>query len=377
MTGRASPGPAARERAARATGITILTPDGVFVSRGLSSDEESTRIGPLSDHVRRRVAARPQPAGALLGGALGEARRYAQQIEGLPFCLNELMPFLRSLGKKETPHGEDLPRISAAEYQALKKRARALLAQLDRPLPAPEVPDSVAAQYWVPCAVVSGEVIPLERVASDPPYGFFVTVRGERYWLRTEDRRPLRDFFMDSRREELRRAERFVSERPELTQAAEEFLGDAKSILQRCRPRNRGRYQIFHNDRHHQLQHSRGSWMLVRGPVRMRTRKGSLFVGLPIAGATRAKRLSMTPRPSATRNDLWTPRGEPAHGGFCMGSFEQYRHLLSGDYFSDAEAIVQWLDAGVILATGRSSFHRRWRDLAEGRLPRRRLRRGG
>jgi hypothetical protein len=43
-----------------------------------------------------------------------------------------------------------------------------------------------------------------------------------------------------------------------------------------------------------------------------------------------------------------------------MGGGGQYRRLLS-PRFSEAEAVVQWLDAGVILATGRSDFHRQWR----------------
>jgi hypothetical protein len=213
-------------------------------------------------------------------------------------------------------------------------------------------------------------VIPLERIASGAPSGSFVTIRGERYALRTGEKRPLRNLLMELRREELRRAERILSDKPELIRAAREFLGDAKSILDRCRPRDYGRYQVFHHDRDHELQHSRGSWILVRGPVARRTGKGSLFVGLRITGTTRAKRLSVAPRPSATREDLWTPRGEPAQGGLCMGSLDQYRRLLSSAYFTDAEATVQWLDAGVILATGRSAFHHQWRELAAGRLTR-------
>jgi hypothetical protein len=348
----------------------------VFVTPALSRHAESTRIGPLSDHVRRLVAARPHPTGALLGGVLGEARRYAQQLKELSFCLNELMPFLRSLGKEETRSGEEPPRISAVEYQALERKALALLRHLDQPLPPLDGLDIMAAWGGVPCAIVSGDLIPLERVASGAPSGPFVTVRGARYALRTGGKRPLRDLLMDVRRAELRRAQRILSEKPELTRSATEFLGDAKSILDRCRLRVCGRYQLFHSDRHHELQHSRGFWMLVRGPVRRRTGEGSLFVGLWITGATRAKRLSVMPRPSGTREDLWTPRGEPAHGGFCMGSFDQYRRLLSSAYFTDAEATVQWLDAGAILATGRSAFHRQWRELAAGRLPRN-LQRGG
>jgi hypothetical protein len=344
--------------------------DGVFVTPALSQHAESRRIGPLSDHVRNMVAARPQPAGALLGGVLGEARRYAQQLRELYFCLNELMPFLRSLGQEETRRCEDLPRISAPEYQALERQAPELLWHLDRPLPPLEGLDIMAACGGVPCAIVSGNVIPLERVASGAPSGPFVTVRGGRYALRTGEKRPLRDLLMGMRREEVRRAQQILSDKPELTRAATEFLDDAKSILDRCRLRDCGRYQLFHSDRHHELQHSRGSWLLVRGPVATRAGKGSLFVGLPITGATRAKRFSLMPRPSGTREGLWTPRGEPAQGGLCMGSFAQYRRLLSDAYFTDAEATVQWLDAGVILATGRSAFHHQWRELAAGRLTR-------
>jgi hypothetical protein len=339
----------------------------MFVTPALSRYAECRRIGPLSEYVRA-VAARPQSAGALQGGVLVEARRYAQQLGVLCFCVNDLMPLLRFLGQEESRRGEDLARISALAYQELERRALELLCHLDQPLPPLESPDVVAAWVGAPCAIVSGTVIPLERVASGTPSGAFVMIRGDRYALRTEEKRPLRDLLVNVRREELRRAERILADQPELTRAAAEFLGDAKSLLDRCRPQDCGRYQLFHHDRYHQLQHSRGHWMLIRGPVATRTGKKSLFVGLPITGPTRANQLAVVPRPSATREGLWTPRGEPAQGRFCMGSFEQYRRLLSDAYFSEAEAVVQWLDAGVILATGRSAFHHQWRELAAGRL---------
>jgi hypothetical protein len=321
----------------------------------------------LSDFLRT-VAARPQPAGALLGGVFDEARRYAQQLREIGFCVNELLPLLRSFGRAAAHCGEDLPRISSPEFERLEKRALELLRHLDRPLPPLESPDVVTAWLGAPCALVSGEVIPLERVASGARTGPFVTVRGDRYALREEERRPLRDLLLDVRREETRRAEQYLEAQPELRRIAAEFVGDAKSILHGCRPRDCGKYRIFHRDRDHQLQHSRGHWMLVRGPVARRTGKGNVFVGLPINGATRAKRLSVVPRPSPTLDGLWTPQGEPAQGRFCMGSFEQYRRLLSSDFFTDAEAVVQWLDAGVILATGRSVFHHQWRELDAARL---------
>jgi hypothetical protein len=321
----------------------------------------------LSNYVRA-LAARPQAAGALLGGLLGEARSYAQQLGELEFCLNDLIPLLRSFGEAGLHCGEDAPRVSAATFQRLETRALELRRRLDRPIPALEPPDVMASRLGAPCAIVSGAVIPLEHVASGPPRDFSVTIGGDRYVLRTEKKRPLQGLLRDIRLETQRRAEQILMAEPELVRMAKEFLGDVKSILDRCRPRDCGRYRLFHRDRDHQLQHSRGHWMLVRGPVKRRTGKGSLFLGLPIKGSTRPERLSVVPRPSPTNEGLWTPRGEPAQGRFCVGSPQQYRRLLSSVYFTDAEAAVQWLDAGVIVTTGRSAFHQRWRELAASRV---------
>jgi hypothetical protein len=353
--------------------------DGVFVTPALNRCEEARRIGPLSNYVRM-LAARPQPAGALLGGVLGEARTHARQLGELRFCLNELLPLLQSYEDAGAHCGEDSPRISTPRFQRLEARARGLLRHLDRPIPALESPDVVLAWLGAPCAIVSGTVIPLERVTSGTPRGFAVTIGGDRYVLRTEDGRPLQGLLRDLRLETQRCAEQLLTAEPALVQMATDFLGDVESILAQCRPRDRGRYRLFHFDRDHQLQYSRGHWMLVRGPVERRTGEGSLFLGLAIKGSTRAERQSVVPRPSPTIEGLWTPQGEPARGRFCVGSAQQYRHLLSGVYFTDAEAAVQWLDAGVILTTGRSAFHQRWRKAAASRagnrtrnIPRNRL----
>jgi hypothetical protein len=51
-----------------------------------------------------------------------------------------------------------------------------------------------------------------------------------------------------------------------------------------------------------------------------------------------------------------------------MGGSAQYARLCSNE-FSDAEAVVEWLDAGVILATGRSDYHRTLRALEKNDDP--------
>jgi hypothetical protein len=370
-----------RRRPDRDARITILVRDGVFVTSARGGCGESAPVGPLSDFVKS-MPARPRSAGALLGGVLGEAQSYAQRLSELEFCVHELIPLLRSfqqLAQGGARRSVDVPRISTPTYRKLEARARELLGCLDSSLPALES-DVLASALGTPCAIVSGSAIPLERVASGTPPGLFVTVLGERYALRAEGKRPLRDLLQGVRRQEQRRAEQNLAAQPDLSGMAADFLGDVKSILARYRPLDCGRYQLFHRDDHHQLQHSRGRWMLVRGPVTSRSRSSrsssrsssrtgreSFFVGLPIIGATRAKRLSVPPRPSPSLECLWTPRGEPAQGGLCVGVFSQYRHLLSSELFSDAEALLNWGDAGVILATGRSNFHREWRELTADR----------
>ena len=41
---------------------------------------------------------------------------------------------------------------------------------------------------------------------------------------------------------------------------------------------------------------------------------------------------------------------------------ESPENWLLSERLTDAEAIVFWLDAGVVLATGQSDFHRLWRE---------------
>jgi hypothetical protein len=133
------------------------------------------------------------------------------------------------------------------------------------------------------------------------------------------------------------------------------------SLLKRYRPKLLGRYARLYRDCHHEVQYSRGSWTLVRGPVPRRTDNVSIFLGLHLRGATRRQLLSVPPRPARSAEAFWTQAGEPCDGGLCMGATPQYQHL-SSDAFSDAEAIIQWLDGGVILATGRSALHQAWRE---------------
>ena len=89
-------------------------------------------------------------------------------------------------------------------------------------------------------------------------------------------------------------------------------------------------------------------------------------------GRTRRDWIAAPPRTSTAAGGFWGARGAPLRGGICMGGSQQYSRLLSKP-FSHAEAVVEWLDAGVILATGRSDYHRGLRAEKAIDLPGRRL----
>jgi hypothetical protein len=316
-------------------------------------------MGPLSSHLEV-LAGRPQPRDALLGGVLGEALGTARLIDELFFCTEELLPLLRTLGGTPVPRRSASARTRVPQSTELAARAANLREAVERLIPQLDAADDLAERLGLPCAVINRDVIPLERVDEATPPEDGATIEGVHYRLRPEESRPLSELLRASRLEVGHRARQLLTADPGLTKLAAGFLDDARAVVDRCQPKRRTRYQLVHRDPDHQLHHAQGHWILVRGPVARRFGSGSVYVGLPIRGTTREERLRMGPHPSPTLAGLWTPRGVPARGGLCMGGGGQYRRLLS-TRFSEAEAVVQWLDAGVILATGRSDFHREWR----------------
>jgi len=301
------------------------------------------------------VPTRASDAG--FGGVIGEARSYAQNLHTLQLCVNELIPLLRSSGGGSGRCDGGSSPLPAAAFGRLESQAMALMRHLGRPLPPLGTPEALAGLAGAPCAIVDRMVIPLSPVAAARPPGFVVTVGGQCYVLRSEEARPVPELLRDLRRARERRAQQAVRMRPGLTRMASAFLRAVKPILGKCGPRNRGSYQLLYQDADHQLQHSRGHWVLVRGPVANRIRVGSVFVGLRLAGRKRQDWLGVQPGAGLKPGDFWTPSGDPLFRGICAGAPSQFRRLFSSA-FSDAEAVVEWLDAGVILVTSRSDCHR-------------------
>jgi hypothetical protein len=322
--------------------------------------EEFRRIEALSTYMARLLR-RTRPTMVELGNhPLREARSYVLQASEFAFCLTELLPLLRSLSGQDVNGAKGVPDVKQ-ECRDLQVRAAELERRLKPRRLTSESMSQLEKALGNPCAVVGRNVIPLERVSRPRPAGRNITLAGGYYAYCLDDTRELAHIVAGATAAAQRQARRALLADAELIRVASALVADAKSILGRFHPENRGKYLIVHQDQHHQLQHNAGHWVLGRGPLKCRTSTERIYVGLHIRGRDRDKRLVLDPRPTLRPDDFWTKRGEPARGGLCVGERDQFRWLRS-KRVTDAEAIVFWLDAGVVLATGQSDFHRLWRQ---------------
>jgi len=332
---------------------------------------QGRRVGSLHEYLQALLARRPSP-GAPVGGVLGEAWTYAQHLQVLRFCLNELTPHLRSCGGESGGRRESTLPLPSRTFERLDRWAMELLRGLDGRLPPPGSLEALDALLKVPFVVSGGMVIPISPVAGTREPGLASALGGVHHLLRPEEARPFEEVLREVRLEQERCLQRSMRAQHALSRMASQLLAEVRFALERCAPHDCGRYQVLYRDREHQLQHSRGHWVLVRGPLTRRMDGQTLFAGLRLAGRTRRDWLGVAPRPGVQQGEFWAPDGSPLQGGVCMGNPGQYSRLLSHQ-FTDAEAVVEWLDAGVILLTGRSALHRHLRTPRAERLPRQRV----
>lgn len=368
MAARPNPRPGVRRRPESASRLTYFLGEGVFVAPVTSRPGQGRRIASLSEYLRLLLARRPSP-GAPVGGVLGEAWTHARHLQVLRFCLDELAPHLRSFGGASGGRHDGMLPLPPRTFERLDGWAQELLRSVDGSLPPPGSLEGIDALLTVPSVLSGGMLIPLSPVAAASPADLPIALGDRLYIPCGKEARPFEEVLREVRREQERWVQRSIRARRALTRTAWQFLEEVKSILERCAPRDCGRYQLFYRDREHQLQHSRGHWILVRGPLTRRVDGQALFAGLRLAGRTRRDWLGVAPHPGVQQGQFWAPDGNPLQGGVCMGDPGQYSRLLSPQ-FTDAGAVVEWLDAGVILLTGRSALHRRLREPREERLPR-------
>jgi hypothetical protein len=305
---------------------------------------------------------------------VGEARRCAEQVANLRFVLQELFPLLRSLGASRNSAVSVSAEV-ARQLQEFEKRAASFLDDVGRRTSALTTSGlshkeraSLARMLGLPCALVGMAVIPLQPVPHPTSWDIHVKIESQLFRYCIERTRPLQSFLQALSRAEDWGSRRALAREPSLLQFATELLASARTILSSCGLTGRGLQIPFRGAARFQLQHQTGSWILTVGPTRPRLREGPpVYVGVAIRGRTREERLSSAPMVSRTATGFFTPNGEPQRGGICMGAMEQYRHLHS-PRFTDAEALLYWLDAALVLATGRSVFHQQWRAQS-GRVP--------
>jgi hypothetical protein len=355
---------AADPRRVPGVGITahalFLMPDGVYTIAGDPACDPvlARRWGGLERYLER-VLPPWQLRARASRDLVGEAWGLAERVRELRFVLNELLPFLRSLDG--TAGGAPPPPTEA--LRSVQTQATELRGLLASRLALPSEPGILAGWLGVPCAVLGRQVVPLEPVAFGGTDGGTVTIGGELYRLRPEHARPSGEVHTRVQREQALAVRRALRRDRRLRALARTLSREVASLLAAHRLGSARAWEIFHRGHLHELQHHRGHWMLVRGPVEDRRAPGhSSFVGLAIRGGRREEWLAVPPTRAQSRRELWK-RGAPVLGGLCMGPGRQYATLHS-PLLDDADAVVQWLDAGVILVTGRSDLHRSLRERA-------------
>jgi hypothetical protein len=282
--------------------------------------------------------------------AESKASRYVAGMRAFAFTLSSLLPYLQFLDAGCQGSMRSDPDLNKAlkQLEVLTEG----LGQLFR-LPCPEeVERMVLDTLGVPCAIFQSRVIPLSRLLPGDTSQQTISWEGICYELAHERARPLQEILdrLDAGLQSL-----MAPISPAVHQAAIDFLDAIGRALGMCRPADRGSYLEVYTDGRHTLHHYQSQFYLVRRPADGGCRR---FVGLLIQGRTRQQMLATPPGLNAS--------GLPPFSPVCMGPREQYAHYLT-DRFTDAEAVVQYLDAAVGVA-GRSAISR-----ARMRFPRRRL----
>lgn len=290
------------------------------------------------------------------------------------FCVTQLIPYLRHLTEPQREPSAPPAVLALLERRdQLARRLSPMLAEY-RP-PAPISPEMLADLLHAPSEIAGGRLVPLKPLHPGATSAELVRLNGRSYERRRADSRSMSDVIRSI--ECVVRSQSPPDLAPGLRDAANEFLQILGKVLETSGPVRSGRYLEVYRDRRHQLHEGRGRFLLVHGPIRRYDRHDTLFVGLPIVGTFRRQLLHPAPAVCTRPEDFWSADGTLTCGGMCLGNPLQYRRLYTSA-FTDAEAVVQWLDAGVSLASRRPVLHRErvfrrmqledWhRELARGR----------
>jgi len=326
----------------------ILAGDTIVGMRTRGGVTAAATVGSLSAYAK---AFQAQHLQAQPGRAILPAERARACIGNWPvlrFVFGELVPHLRFLATDD-PSCLQCPGDLERELAELSEQARALEPAFAGSLAAAPKPDVLARALGVPCAVVNQSAIPLERVTVG---SCDVAIAGYAYRYCHERTRPLKDVLEAAEQVVQYALERGARPPAAMERPALNFLDRVERIVATLNPSPAGIFSVLYQDPRHQLQFSLGQVVLVRGPVRSRRGDGFACFGLPLQGRSRPEYLTVLPRSAASAGLFWSAPGVPAGAPVCMGDMRQYRIFCFERFFSTAESVTQWLNAGVLVYSG-------------------------
>jgi hypothetical protein len=290
---------------------------------------------------------------------IASATNHVSWIDELGFCVCDLIPYLKFLDKGNEVDLKCSPELEQA-VSNISRQAAILQGRIGYTTGPPIPLDQLQKIFCVPCVVRSTQVIPMVLSGitgySEPNSITF------RYRYCIHEAQPLSSVLAEIQ-QSLEKEPNQEGTTNEIKRETAALIQEIDHLIARLDPVDLGRFKLIYYDRYHQIHYRNGHIVLVRGPIvgRNANHCNPIYVGLTISGKTRGERLMVQPHHCNQPEQLWTTEGFPISGGLCMGNPGQYSEL-SKSKFTDAEAVVQWLDAAVIVATGSSLFHRDQRD---------------
>lgn len=287
-------------------------------------------------------------------GRTEEALKIAGNVDQLKFCLSALVPTLHALDP-EPPR--PLPALSKV-YEAYKDVSRASLALLaieqpsDRSL-VRRLSDLIGA----PCMIAGQVITPLELARGGGPTEAAICFNDVVYRESETDARSIASLAVTLDSEMTSPPPSTQRTRFQLERTTQAFLDRLAQLLALYEPTRQDSPVTIYKDRTHELVLGNGELVLIRGPISDLLQRTKFFVLLTLTGRTRSEWISVLPLMTHTRSMLWTSNRARFSTAICMGDRAQYQHLHSS-LFTDAEAVIHWLDAGVMVATGRTARHR-------------------
>ena len=347
-------------------GQLYVVGDTVFVFPARQPGLLCREIGSFKHHVRSYANLAARLPGLVCDTAvLSTASRFSSNLSEMRFCLTSLMECLKSRqtgGAKLVGQPPQVDQLLAS----LTRNVAALQNCTSSSKIESRIVSEVLKQIRPPCGIFSGAVVPIQEAPVSSRSLDRFSIDDKYYVHDLENSKPLASVCRAIRSRVGPNRPLRDGTRHRVATLAEAVVADATQLFAVYPSTERGGGRVIFADACHQLQHnSRGDFVLVRGPLKHRLSGAKLFVGLRIRGKTRRQMLSVLPAVAKKDTDFWTAKGRPVDESICMGSKRQYSHLFSRR-FKDPEAIIQWLDAGVIVATSRPEYHLLWHNDCAG-----------